>query len=39
MVNECGAIGGMKIFRGNQTIWKKPASVLPCPAQIQLDLT
>jgi hypothetical protein len=36
---ECGAIGGMKIGRGNRSIRRKPAPAPPCPPQIPYDLT
>jgi hypothetical protein len=31
---DCGAIGGMKIGRGNQNTRRKPAPVPLCPPQI-----
>jgi hypothetical protein len=36
---DCGTIGGMKIGRGNQSTWRKPASVPLSPPQIPHDLT
>jgi hypothetical protein len=36
---DCGAIGGMKIGRGNQSTRRKPAPVLLGPPQIPHDLT
>jgi hypothetical protein len=36
---DCGAIGGMKIGRGNQSTWRKPAPVPHCPPQIPHDQT
>jgi hypothetical protein len=36
---DCGAIGGMKICRGNQTTRRKPAPAPFCPPQIPLDQT
>jgi hypothetical protein len=33
------AIGGMRIGRGNQISWRKPAPVPLCPPQIPHDLT
>jgi hypothetical protein len=35
----CGAIGGMKIGRGNRSTRRKPASMPLCPPQIPHDLT
>jgi hypothetical protein len=32
--DECGAVGGMRIGRGNQGTWRKPAPVPICPSQI-----
>jgi hypothetical protein len=34
---DCGAIGGMKISRGNRSTWRKPAPAPLCPPQIPLD--
>jgi hypothetical protein len=41
MIDEggCGAIGGMKIGRGNRSTWRKPAPMPLCPPQIPHDLT
>jgi hypothetical protein len=36
---DCGAIGGMKIGRGNRSTRKKFTPVLLCPTQIPYDLT
>jgi hypothetical protein len=36
---DCGAIGGMKIGRGNRSTRIKPAPVPLCPSQIPHDLT
>jgi hypothetical protein len=36
---DCGAIGGMKIGRGNRSTRRKPASTPLCPPQIQLHQT
>jgi hypothetical protein len=36
---DCGAIGGMKIGRGNRSTWRKPARVPLCLSQIPHDLT
>jgi hypothetical protein len=36
---DYGAIGGMKIDRGNRSTWRKPAPVPHCPPQIPYDLT
>jgi hypothetical protein len=36
---ECGAVGGMRIGRGNRRTRRKPAPVPLCPAQIPHDLT
>jgi hypothetical protein len=36
---DCGAIGGMKIGRGNRSTWRKPAPAPFCPPQIPLDQT
>jgi hypothetical protein len=35
---DCGAIGGMKIGRGNRSTRRKPAPMALCPPQIPLDL-
>jgi hypothetical protein len=37
--DECGAVGGMRIGRGNRSTRRKPASVPLCPPQIPHDLT
>jgi hypothetical protein len=37
--DECGAVGGMRIDRGNQSTGRKPAPVPLCPPQIPHDLT
>jgi hypothetical protein len=34
-----GEFGGMKIGRGNQSTWRKPAPAPLCPPQIPLDQT
>jgi hypothetical protein len=34
---DCGAIGGMKIGRGNRSTRRKPAPASFCPPQIPLD--
>jgi hypothetical protein len=36
---DCGAIGGMRIGRGNRSTWRKPATVPPSPPQFPHDLT
>jgi hypothetical protein len=36
---DCGAIGGMKIGRGNRSTRRKPAPAPFCPPQIPLDET
>jgi hypothetical protein len=36
---DCGAIGGMKIGRGNQSTWRKRAPAPLCPPQIPHDQT
>jgi hypothetical protein len=36
---DCGAIGGMKIGRGNRSTRRKPASAPLCPPQIPHDQT
>jgi hypothetical protein len=36
---DCGAIGGMKIGRGNRSTRRKPASMPLCPPQIPRDLS
>jgi hypothetical protein len=36
---ECGAVGGMRIGRGNRSTRRKPAPVTLCPPQIPHDLT
>jgi hypothetical protein len=37
--DECGAVGGMRIGKGNRSTCRKPAPVPLCPPQIVLDLT
>jgi hypothetical protein len=37
--DECEAIGGMRIDKGNRSIWRKPAPVPFCPPEIPQDLT
>jgi hypothetical protein len=37
--DECGAVGGMRISRGNQNTREKPASAPLCPPQIPHNLT
>jgi hypothetical protein len=39
IVDECGAVGGMRIGRGNQNIRTKPAPVPFRPPQIPHDMT
>jgi hypothetical protein len=36
---DCGAIGGMKIGRGNRSTRRKPAPATLCPQQIPHDQT
>jgi hypothetical protein len=36
---DCGAVGGMKIGRGNQSTQRKPAPMPLCPPQIPHDQT
>jgi hypothetical protein len=36
---DCGAIGGMKIGRGNRSTWRRPAPVPLCSRQIPHDVT
>jgi hypothetical protein len=38
-VDECGAVGRMRIVRGNRSTRRKPAPVPLCPPQIPHDLT
>jgi hypothetical protein len=35
---ECGALGGMRIGKGNRSTWRKPVLVPLCPPQIPHDL-
>jgi hypothetical protein len=37
--DECGAVGGMRIGRGNRSTRRKPAPMPLYPPQIQHDLT
>jgi hypothetical protein len=39
MINEYGAVGWMKIGRGNRSTRRKPNAVPLCPPQILHDLT
>jgi hypothetical protein len=32
--DDCGAVSGMRIGRGNQSTWGKPAPVALCPPHI-----
>jgi hypothetical protein len=36
---DCGAIGGLKIGRANQSTRRKPAPAPPCPPQMPHDQT
>jgi hypothetical protein len=38
MINECGAVSGMRIGRGNRTTRRKKHAVPLCPLQITHDL-
>jgi hypothetical protein len=37
--DDCGAVGGMGIGRGDRSTWRKPALASFCPPQIPYDLT
>jgi hypothetical protein len=37
--DECGAVSGMRIGKGNRSTRRKPSSVTLCPPQIPHDLT
>jgi hypothetical protein len=37
--DDCGAVGGMRIDRGNRSIGRKPIPVPLCPPQIPHDVT
>jgi hypothetical protein len=37
--DECGAVGGIRIGRGNRSTRRKPAAEPLCPSQIPHDLT
>ncbi|PNF29228.1 hypothetical protein B7P43_G10773 [Cryptotermes secundus] len=37
--DDCGAIGGMKIGRGNQSTWSRRAPVPLCPTEISHNQT
>jgi hypothetical protein len=39
MIDDYGAVAGMRIGRGNASTWKKAAPVSFCPPQIPYDLT
>jgi hypothetical protein len=39
VINECGAVDGMRIGKVNQSTWGKPAPVPLCLPQIPHDLT
>jgi hypothetical protein len=39
MIDDYGAVDGMRIGRGNQSTWRKPAPVPLCSPQIPHDLT
>jgi hypothetical protein len=39
MIHECGAVGEMRIGKGNRSTRRKPVSVPLCPPQIPHDLT
>jgi hypothetical protein len=36
VMGECGAVGGMRLGRGNQSTWRKSAPVVLCPPIIAL---
>jgi hypothetical protein len=36
---DCGAVGGMKIGKGNRSTRRKPARAPLCPPQIPFDQT
>jgi hypothetical protein len=36
--DECGAVGGMKVGKGNRSTWRKHASAPLCPTQIPHEL-
>jgi hypothetical protein len=38
MIDDCGAVGGMRIGRGNRSTMRKLAAVPLCPPQIPHDL-
>jgi hypothetical protein len=33
MINECGAVDGMIIGRGNRTTWRRPVPLPLCPSE------
>jgi hypothetical protein len=37
--DDCEAIGGMRIVKGNRSTWRKPVPMPLCPPQIPYDLT
>jgi hypothetical protein len=37
--DDCGAVGGMRIGRGNRSTRSKPTPVLLCPPQVPYNLT
>jgi hypothetical protein len=39
MIDECGAVGGMRIGRGNRSTRRNPVPVPLCPPQIPHELT
>jgi hypothetical protein len=39
IINECVAVGGMRICRGRQSARRRPTPVPLCPPQISHDLT
>jgi hypothetical protein len=38
MINECGAVGGIKIYRRTQSMQRKTILVARCPPQIVHEL-
>jgi hypothetical protein len=39
IINEYGAVGGMRADRGNRSTWRNPTPAPPCPPYISRDLT
>jgi hypothetical protein len=37
--DDCGAVGGMRIGRGNRSTWREPTPAPLCPPEVPHDMT